>query len=206
MKHLALLLAGAAALAATAVPAHADEDNWGRNHIRHVLLISIDGMHALDYRNCAQGVSGVNDGAAYCPHLAALGAYGVNYVAASTSRPSDSFPGLMSIVSGATPRTMGVYYDVAYDRSLDAPAKATGNGVAAGPCSPGGTPTGTRTEYEEGIDLDQSKLNGGGSAIPAPAARRYTPGTSCAPIPSSAWCIAQAATPRGQTNILPTPQ
>jgi hypothetical protein len=67
----------------------------------------------------------------------------------------------MTIVTGATPRTMGIYYDVAYDRSLDAPAKTTGNGVAAGPCTPGGAPTGTRTEYEEGIDLDQSKLNGG---------------------------------------------
>ncbi len=191
MKHLALLLAGAAALAATAVPAHADEDDWGRNHIRHVLLISIDGMHALDYRNCAQGVSGVNDGAAYCPHLAALGASGVNYVAASTSRPSDSFPGLMSIVSGATPRTMGVYYDVAYDRSLDAPAKATGNGVAAGPCTPGGAPTGTRTEYEEGIDLDQSKLNGGapgatltdgGIASIDPTRLIRDPRAGCAPV------------------------
>jgi hypothetical protein len=126
-----------------------------------VLLISIDGMHAVDYRNCAQGISGVNGGAPYCPNLAALGADGVNYVAASTSRPSDSFPGLMAIVTGGTPRTTGVYYDVAYDRSLDAPAKATGNGVAAGPCTPSAAPTGTRTEYEEGIDLDQSKLNAG---------------------------------------------
>ncbi len=25
-------------------------------HVRHVLLISIDGMHALDYVNCTQGV------------------------------------------------------------------------------------------------------------------------------------------------------
>jgi len=118
-------------------------------------------MHAVDYWNCAIGVSGVNGGAPYCPNLAALGKTGVNYVAANTSRPSDSFPGLTAIVSGGTPRTFGVYYDVAYDRSLDAPAKTTGNGVAAGPCTPGAAPTGTRTEYEEGIDLDQSKLNGG---------------------------------------------
>jgi hypothetical protein len=67
----------------------------------------------------------------------------------------------MSIVSGATPRTLGVYYDVAYDRSLDAPAKTTGNGVAGGTCTAGAAPTGTRTEYEEGIDLDQTKVNGG---------------------------------------------
>ena len=62
----------------------------------------------------------------------------------------------MSIVSGATPRTLGVYYDVAYDRSLDAPAKTTGNGLGAGPCVANGAPTGTTTEYEEGIDLDSS--------------------------------------------------
>jgi Type I phosphodiesterase / nucleotide pyrophosphatase len=161
MKHLALLLAGAAALAVAGMPGHAEDDDWGHNHIKHVLLISIDGMHAVDYQNCARGVSGVNDGGPYCPNLAALAANGVNYVAASTSRPSDSFPGLMAIVTGGTPRTVGVYYDVAYDRSLDAPAKTTGNGVAAGPCTPGAAPTGTRTEYEEGIDLDQSKLNAG---------------------------------------------
>src|ERR1700704_145406 len=157
MKYLALLLAGAAALAGTAIPGHAEDDDWGRdNHIKRVLLISIDGMHAVDYWNCALGVSGVNGGAPYCPNLAALGKTGVNYVAANTSRPSDSFPGLTAIVSGGTPRTFGVYYDVAYDRSLDAPAKTTGNGVAAGPCTAGAAPTGTRTEYEEGIDLDQS--------------------------------------------------
>ncbi|HEX6495816.1 MAG TPA: alkaline phosphatase family protein, partial [Acidobacteriaceae bacterium] len=162
MKHLALLLAGAAALVVTGIPAHAQDDDWGHSdHIKRVLLISIDGMHAIDYQNCAHGISGVNNGAPYCPNLAALGSDGVSYVAASTSRPSDSFPGLTAIVTGGTPRTMGIYYDVAYDRSLDAPAKTTGNGVAAGPCTPGAAPTGTTTEYEEGIDLDQSKLNGG---------------------------------------------
>ncbi|HEY2016608.1 MAG TPA: alkaline phosphatase family protein, partial [Bryobacteraceae bacterium] len=161
MKNTALLLAGAAALALAVPMAHANDDDWGQKRIKHVLLISIDGMHASDYKNCSHGVAGVNGGASYCPHLAELGENGVNYVAANTSRPSDSFPGLMAIVTGGTPRTVGAYYDVAYDRSLDAPAKTTGNGVAAGPCTPGAAPTGTRTEYEEGIDLDQSKVNGG---------------------------------------------
>ena len=192
MKQLALLLAGTAALALAAVPGHAEDDDWGHNNrIKHVLLISIDGMHAVDYRNCARGISGANNGTPYCPNLAALGHSGVNYVAANTSRPSDSFPGLMAIVSGATPRTMGVYYDVAYDRSLDAPAKTTGNGVAAGPCTPGAAPTGTRTEYEEGIDLDQSKLNGGapgasltdgGIASIDPARLIRDPKAGCSPV------------------------
>ena len=79
-------------------------------------------MHAVDFKNCSEGISGVNDGKPYCPNLAELATTGVNYVAANTSKPSDSFPGLMTIITGATPRTMGVYYDVAYDRSLDGPA------------------------------------------------------------------------------------
>jgi hypothetical protein len=129
--------------------------------IRHVLLISVDGMHAVDYLNCSKGVSGVNDGAPYCPNIANLAQTGVNFLETSTSKPSDSFPGLIALVTGGSPRTTGVFYDVAYDRSLDAPAKTTGNGVAAGPCTAGGNATGTRTEYEEGIDIDQTKLNGG---------------------------------------------
>jgi hypothetical protein len=129
--------------------------------IQHVLLISIDGMHALDFINCSQGISTVNENAPYCPHLAELGTHGVNYLDTSTSKPSDSFPGLTAIVSGGSPRTEGAFYDVAYDRSLDPPAIDTGNGVSAGKCTPGEPPTGTRTEYEEGIDIDQSKLNGG---------------------------------------------
>jgi hypothetical protein len=129
--------------------------------MRHVLLISVDGMHSLDFRNCMNGVAGVNGGAPYCPSLAALATQGVNYLNASASRPSDSFPGLMAIVSGGSARTVGAFYDVAYDRVLAPPATTTGNGVAGGSCSPG-VPNGTTTEYEEGIDKDQSQLNGGG--------------------------------------------
>src|SRR5262245_59166683 len=122
---------------------HADHD------IRHVLLISIDGMHALDYLNCANGISTINNGTPYCPNLASLGKTGINYLDASASKPSDSFPGLTALVNGGSPRTTGAFYDVAYDRSLDPPAKTTGNGVAAGTCTPGAAPTGTTTEYEE---------------------------------------------------------
>ncbi len=126
----------------------------------HVLLISIDGMHALDFINCTQGING---GAPYCPHLAALGATGVNYRDTSTSKPSDSFPGLTALVSGGTPRTEGAFYDVAYDRSLDPPALTTGNGVYGAPdlCTSGAAPTGTTTEFDEGIDIDKTQLNGG---------------------------------------------
>ena len=129
--------------------------------IQHVLLISVDGMHAVDFLNCAKGIVTANGGQSYCPAIAALGATGVNYVSASTSKPSDSFPGLTAIVTGGSPAFTGVYYDVAYSRNYDAPAKTTGNGLGAGPCTPNAVPTGTTTEYEEGIDINQHKLNGG---------------------------------------------
>jgi hypothetical protein len=129
--------------------------------IKHVLLISVDGMHAVDFLNCSHGIAGANNGAPYCPNLAALARTGVNYVGASTSKPSDSFPGLTAIITGGSPALTGVYYDVAYARNLQGPATTTGNGNAAGPCTPGQVPTGYTTEYEEGIDIDQSKVNGG---------------------------------------------
>lgn len=132
-----------------------------RNGIQRVLLISIDGMHAVDFLNCANGISSINNGAPYCPALAALGKTGINYVAASTSKTSDSFPGLTAIVTGGSPAFTGVYYDVAYSRNFDAPAKTTGNGLGAGTCIANTPPTGTTTEYEEGIDIDKTKVNGG---------------------------------------------
>lgn len=126
-------------------------------HDRHVLLISIDGMHAVDFANCTS--------AGTCPNLAALRQTGVTYTSASTSKPSDSFPGLMTIITGASPKLMGIYYDVAYDRVLAPPTVDTGNGLLHGTCTTG-TPNGTRTEYEEGDEYNQSYLNGvnGGTA------------------------------------------
>jgi len=176
------LLAGLAL--ATGVAA----DDGGRLHhdgIRHVLLVSIDGMHSVDFINCAHGVNG---GAPYCPNLARLKASGINYLDGSTSKPSDSFPGLMAIVTGATPRTMGVYYDVAFDRALAPPAAATGNGLAAGSCTPG-VFNGTTTEFEEGIDQNQNFLNGiaasgpdGGIGSIDPAKLPRDPAHGCAPV------------------------
>jgi len=159
MKKTLISLSLVVALLTGITFAQGNERHHG--HIKRVLLISVDGMHAVDFANCANGISTANNGEPYCPALAALSTSGVNYVAATTSKPSDSFPGLTAIVTGGSPALTGVYYDVAYSRNYDAPAKTTGNGVAAGPCTPGAAPTGTTTEYEEGIDLDQSKVNGG---------------------------------------------
>src|SRR5271169_2146132 len=142
-----LLLAAISLLPA----AHADDRGHDRD-TRHVLLISIDGMHAVDYENCVASNT--------CPNLAALGRTGVNYTRTTTSRPSDSFPGLLALVTGGTPRTVGGFYDVAYDRVLAPPKVATGNGLPAGSCNEE-VINGTETEYEEGDEIDQTKLNGG---------------------------------------------
>jgi hypothetical protein len=180
-------------VAASAPAARAQEQGHlnDRNGIRRVLLVSIDGMHVVDFTNCAQGISTVNGGEPYCPNLAALGATGVNYLQTSTSKPSDSFPGLTAIVSGGSPRTEGVFYDVAYDRSLAPPAAATGNGISAGTCTPV-IFNGTRTEYEEGIDKNQLFVNGidgvstangdGGTFAIDPMKLPRDPAKNCSPV------------------------
>ena len=152
MKLRSVSFALGLALLGAVYPISTHANDEGNAKSKHVLLISIDGMHAVDYENCVASKT--------CPHLAALGKTGVHYTRTSTSRPSDSFPGLMAIVTGGSPRTVGAYYDVAYDRVLAPPKTATGNGLPAGTCNPG-VINGTQTEYEEGNEIDQSKLNGG---------------------------------------------
>jgi hypothetical protein len=178
------------ALAARADQGDQGDQNEHRNNVKRVLLISIDGMHAVDFLNCSKGISTVNGGAKYCPNLASLAQNGVNYLETSTSKPSDSFPGLMAIVAGGSPRSIGAFYDVAYDRSLDPPATTTGNGVAGDPslCTKGTPPSGTTTEFDEGIDLDQTQLNGGAPSGDGgvnsidPNKLERDPAHNCAPI------------------------
>jgi Type I phosphodiesterase / nucleotide pyrophosphatase len=160
-RKFALLFIIFACITGAAVADDRDGHHDSRNHIERVLLISVDGMHAVDFLNCANGISTTNNGAPFCPALAALANHGINYVAASTSKPSDSFPGLTAIVTGGSPALTGVYYDVAYSRNLDGPKVVTGNGNGPGPCTPGAAPTGFTTEYEEGIDINQGLVNGG---------------------------------------------
>jgi hypothetical protein len=157
---------GAGMLAALFIGGAAAAQSAGNGNIKHVLLISVDGMHAVDFLNCAQGVKGVNDGDPYCPNMAALAQNGVNYVATTSSKPSDSFPGLAALVTGGSPKSTGLYYDVAYDRSLDAPLITTGTGLAGGPCTANAAPTGTTTDNDQGIDIDDTKLNGGAPGAP----------------------------------------
>lgn len=81
--------------------------------IRHVLLISVDGLHAIDLRRFLE------------KHprsaLARLARHGIEYANASVPTPADSFPGLLALVTGGTPDTTGVYFDVTYARELFPP-------------------------------------------------------------------------------------
>ena len=67
----------------------------------------------------------------------------MTYTRTTTSRPSDSFPGLMALVTGGTPKTVGAFYDVAYDRVLAPPTIDTGNGL------PGTGPAGCKVRLTE---------------------------------------------------------
>ena len=179
-KLLTYVSLGALALGfAAARPGEVAADGFGNDRVQHVLLISIDGMHALDFANCANGISGINGGKPYCPNLAALGQHGATYTQTSTSRPSDSFPGLTALATGGSPRSTGAFYDVSYDRSLSPPAQTTPYGIVGGAalCP---SVVGTQVGFDEEIDIDYTKLDAGGGINPAYLPR--DPKNNCAPV------------------------
>ena len=168
-----------------------DSSKIGSKNIKHVVLLSIDGMHAVDFYNCSHGVAEVNGGEPYCPNMTSLSRHAINYTGTTTSKPSDSFPGMAALITGGTPKTTGIYYDVAFDRSLDAPAKTTGTGLAAGSCISYTVANGTTTDNDQGIDLDDTRLNGGahGAALTEGSAASIdplklsrNPAAGCAPV------------------------
>jgi len=121
--------------------------------IKHVLLISVDGLHSIDVSNyIAANPSST---------LAALAGHGVRYDNAYIPSLSDSFPGLAALVTGGSPVTTGLWYDVTYNRKLSPPALTTPYGIVggAGLCP---SVIGTQVGFDEEIDFDYTKLNGGG--------------------------------------------
>jgi hypothetical protein len=147
---------GAACFAAAAMcstPSMAD--GLGHAEVKHVLLISVDGMHALDLANY---VSTHPDST-----LAALSRHGVTYTNNSTSSPSDSFPGLASLVTGGSAVTTGLWYDDTYNRALSPPSMTDGLGNPGGSC-PG--QIGTNVAWDEAVDIDLTRLDGGGGLNP----------------------------------------
>lgn len=148
---------GVLLVAAAAAQADSDEGMLGSRHeIKHVLLISVDGLHALDLANFVSSHPDSN--------LASLSRHGVAYTNNVTASPSDSFPGLASLVTGGSPVTTGLWYDDTYNRALSPPAKTDGLGNPGGAC-PG--VIGTNVAWDEAVDKDLTRLDGGGGLNPS---------------------------------------
>jgi len=124
--------------------------------VRHVLLISVDGLHALDLSIYVKNHPGST--------LAALSQHGLTYTNNQTSSPSDSFPGLAALLTGGSPVTTGFWYDVTWNRALSPPAQTDGTGNPGGSC-PG--QIGSIMAMDESIDTDLTQLDGGGGINPA---------------------------------------
>jgi hypothetical protein len=123
-----------------------------RPPVRHVLLLSVDGLHQDDlaYYIAAHPRSA----------LAQLVASGTEYTQAQTTFPSDSFPGMVAQLTGAGPGTSGVYYDDTYNRAL----------LPAGTRDCTTATKGTEVSWTEAADRSQDPITldaGQGLADPA---------------------------------------
>jgi hypothetical protein len=136
-------IAACVAVAAGSFCAQAQAED---NPIRHVLLISVDGLHALDAARYVQSHP--------TSALAELSGHGVTYTDARTPANSDSFPGLLALVTGGSPVTGDVFYDVSYDRSYFVNGDTTCAGAVNDP-APGAIQTagkGSTIAFDESVD------------------------------------------------------
>lgn len=120
-----------------------DSDKHDDNKIKHVLLISIDGLHQsdLDWYVSNHPTS----------ELAKLVNGGMQYTNAHTAVPSDSDPGGSALMTGGDPRATGIYYDVSYNHDT----------YEAGTTSCHGQPTGGDVIYDSPDDLNVTRLDAG---------------------------------------------
>src|SRR5262249_4684397 len=116
-----------------------DDNDPGNGHgdrdIKHVLLISIRGMHPNDLDSYVANHPGST--------LARLTHSGSEYTNASASNPSDSDPGGTALMTGGNPRSTGVFYDVEYSHKVD---------EAGAACTPGQPATGGDVIYDSPDD------------------------------------------------------
>ena len=127
--------------------------------VQRVLLISIDGFHAVDLANYVKRRP--------TSALARLSSHGVTYTNAYSSFPSNSWPGLTALITGGTSISTGVLFENNYDRSLSPPGSD---------CST----RGTEVVYDGSIDIDNKALHGGGGIDPAKLPR--DPARGCKPV------------------------
>src|SRR4029077_20029912 len=85
--------------------------------------------------------------------LAQLSSSGITYTEASSSKPSNSFPGLLSLVTGGSPISTGVWYEGAYARSLSPPGSN---------CKT----IGTEVNWSNSLDRNKRVLDAGGGIDP----------------------------------------
>jgi hypothetical protein len=138
------VLAAAVLAGALIAPAAAAADPFHEDNARHVLLLSVDGLHQADLSwYIRQHPTSA---------LAALVARGVDFTHASTPVPSDSFPGMLAQATGGNPDTTGVYYDSSYNRAL-LPAGTT--------TCPAGAPTGADVEFTETAERNPNSIDAG---------------------------------------------
>jgi Type I phosphodiesterase / nucleotide pyrophosphatase len=136
----AALLAAAALAGATASAARAGD---GHGSIRHVLLISVDGLHQQDL---AWYVKTHPNSV-----LAGLYDHGLEYSSAQTPFPSDSTPGMVAQVTGGDPRVTGYYYDDTFNHDV----------FPAGTTNCSGPVPGAEAAYEEAIDVNSNSIDAG---------------------------------------------
>jgi hypothetical protein len=107
-----LAAAAAAVPIGLSAPSAAADRSHGNPHnsIKHVLLISVDGMHQSDLDWYVATHPG--------SELAALAGGGQVYANAQTTDPSDSDPGGTGIMTGADPKLTGIYYDDEYSHGV----------------------------------------------------------------------------------------
>jgi hypothetical protein len=103
--------------------------------------------------------------------LADLASHGVTYSNARTPANSDSFPGLLALVTGGSPITTGLFYDVSYDRTFFDPTNTA--------CA--GTP-GNNMIFDESIDLYNANNVSLDVIDPARLPRRLDERGHCVPV------------------------
>ncbi|MDH6119342.1 alkaline phosphatase family protein [Kitasatospora sp. GAS204B] len=144
--RLAAVLSTTGALAlGTVAPALAAAPAAARQHgaAKHVLLISVDGLHQSDLSwYVAQHPQSA---------LARLVGGGVEYTNAQTTTPSDSFPGMVAQATGGGPGTTGVYYDDTYNAKL----------LPAGTTDCKGVKPGVEVDLTEDLDRNKASIDAG---------------------------------------------
>src|SRR6516165_7621352 len=161
---VAVIAAGAIGGLAAVGSAHSDHggSDPGKSPIKHVLLISVDGMHQSDLNwYIAQNPNS---------ELAKLASGGAEFTNNHTSDPSDSDPGGTALMTGGDPRATGVYYDVEYSHGVDEPSMI-GNQPTGATCTLGQPATGGDVIYDSPDDMLPAvpDLISGGTGGPFPS-------------------------------------